>query len=1527
MLKRIFTSLLTLIAGVSASAQYYGQPLFVEGFDADEFPSQWRQENKADGNQTEWTLSDVDRPKFSDIEPTSMRSAKIMVRGNDTKLTLTSPEIDATGQTSIQTGFYGNELNYTFRGGIDFRFRASHDGGESWTDLFSSLEGSSFTGQQVGNWNLYKYTLPEEFNNQKILLQFYIDATMVEAPQALAGYVDGVFVSVLPECDPEITDINYSTNERRPTSQILSSSEPLRLQVMNSGKGELTEAEFYYTINDRAEVSEYHIFQNPLKPGETFLFEFSNGIDLGQPNSNFIIKSGVRVDGDFNTDNNSITAYAENILVSVPYIPPFITEEDGVTATSTAGWTTFENNYEFGWDYDDWDTFYWYVETEWNDDPNDAYLVSRPIQLYKDDSYRLQFSAFSEDEGDGANIMKVYVSPDQEMESNLILVWENDDITEDNALEQSAIFSVPEDGVYYIGFNSLSEPEAAIMRLQDIALYRNVNNDMAVVAVNSPVKSSYTYTDNEIVTATVVNYGASTVKGGSVKINLSVDGKDMLSELISQDIPVNKKFDYTFSKSIDLSDLGTRHTLRVWVEYTGDEDESNDAIEFDTESDVTLVPYIPDMGSSTSKGGDVTRWEAADDNGDGYTFTARGDSELDSYAFSYGGGLYGLSTVTLPSSNDNLLSRHIKLEGNKGYKLAYFTRIGTEGGSLPLNIKLINTADNSETEISSLNVDNLYYKENIVVFTAPSDGIYRLQFSVVDNKPIDYRIYLGKFRLMEQFANDLSLEEIIIPSSYISEIKSYPVGALVRNNGTAPVTGFRLEASSESIGIKTMELNNVTLEPDASYVVYFKDDFVFNGTEDEELKIDVLTKGDEFTANNVNTITLRYIPPYSMPFNLLPEEALKRMAAFNLNRDGSMFNIDRTMGVGFTYLSDGETVANDYVATPAIKLSSETPKRISFSYYVLEGDVTDFDVFAYDAKNDIRVDIATINKASQTAMSRYIGFFSVPSDGDYSICFQPKGKASSLFINAAVSVEEADELPDLKITKALTHVAPAVLDINERVEVEFIGKAEQGVQCVPFELEINGKVYHSIFTRYTSLCAEGESYSVAFDGVNLSEPGEYRAICRAIVPFDLTPEDNELTFSINSLPVVDVALTNLVSPISGKLGHQEKIAVEIANNGKGSISGIDITCKVSNSNATTTLTEKIFDVIKSGEKITYNFDETIDLFEEDVYSFIIEAVVENDVNLENNRLQANINSTHKDFDAGVVELVAPSDAAFGTKETITVRVKNYGETDLFDVPVIAAVSYGFEESVQEINGILAQLPEGEECDFTFPTTVDLSRCGEYTIIVLTNVNGDADSSNDMLTTTLRCLTQDVGVSRIISPVTGEDLGLCDVVVEVTNYGEADVTDIPMEYQIGNMPQLATMEGELKAGETREFKFPVPYEFTSYRKTTLRARTNLENDANLENDEIRVDIENLSGVSDLKVEIGLWPNPAHDILSVATQSGITEIEIFDLNGKLTAKYNGNGENKMELKLNLIPGHYLLRAILNDGSVSIARLIVI
>jgi len=1521
MLKQLASLLLIAAAIPLAEAQYYGPTIFTEGFDADVFPGGWTQTNETEGNTTLWTLSDGEIASFSDIVTDNKRSARIDISGKDTRLTLTSPEIDATGREDIQAGFYGYELSYAFRGGVDFRFRASHDGGATWTDLFSATAGDSYTGKPVGQWNLYRYTLPEEFNGKKIVLQFYIDASTASGtPGGLAGYIDGIFLSLVPECDPEVTGINFSTNKLRPSSGVYGDNEKVTLTIRNSGTHELESTEVYFNVDNGDEVVETATFNPALQLGEQTTYTFTHGAELGTPRATMTITAGVRAEGDNDNSNNQIKGYATNLMADVPYVP-FIEEEDGVVSYSTDEWTTFENNDEGYWDYDDWNGFYWYIEPEYASEEMDAWLVSRPVRFKAGNAYRLQFSASSEDDYGAANRMTVYIARDPDMTEGLVQIWSNDNIDDTNAMGQSAVFQISETAPYYIGFQCHSESGAALMRLEEVAIYKNVDKDVAVSALLSPQPGMYTYGNAEKVSATVYNFGAIPLNEGDAKIVVSLDGEDVLTENLPAMQP-NTSLNYEFNGTLDLSRMGHPYRLTVKAALPGDEDNENNAIEQSIESTVASVPYIPDFGSQTAKGHDLSYWEALDRDRDGYTFSPRYDNALGAYAFSYGGGLYGYTSVTLPSSDDYLYSRPVALTGGKSYKLVFSSRVGKENATMPLAVNLCKVENGKRTQVAQIldtDVTTYHYTESINTFRVESDGFYELEFCVVNDTPVDYRISIGGVRLTELLGTDLSVEKIVLPTTCISNMKTFPVGVLIRNNGTETVDAFSLTATSRSIGKKTANFaNGISIEPDQTYLVYFSEDFIFEGPDDETLTLAAETEGDGYTDNNSLDATMTFIDPIALPYKPLPEEAMTHTGAYNLNRDNFRFVPDRTLGTGYLFAADSPEANNDYVATPGLSMEKGKTMQVSFTYSVIEGDVSDLSVYAIDVTNDVRIPIADIHRAQQSSMSRFIGYLEVSADGVYNIVVQPGATSPSLFVSAPITVEEVAGRPDLKIAGLESHLTPTVLTDNETVTVNFTSESEYGLQSVPFELNTGDKNYYSLFTRYTSK-NDGDSYRVTFEGVDLSEPGEYTVICNADVNADATPDNNTATFVIKSLPVVDIAVKSLVSPQSGVLTKEEHITVELENLGKGDLTGFTLACKVTKPDGTSALlTETVETPVATATTARHTFASTVDMYNEGVYTFEITATAEGDVNTDNNTLTVNINSTTKVFDAGVTEIINPVDAAHGQAVEVTIAVTNYGETALFNVPVSVEVAGPNDSEAQRIEGTVAEVEAGQTVEYTFPATLNLETCGDYILTASTNVTNDVDITNDKCVKTVRCLTMDVGVTAIISPTDGFHLGTCDVTVEVTNFGEASVSSIPMMYRIGTMPQLDEMEQVLEPGESATFTFSTPYEFTDLRTRNIVASTKLEKDADTSNDALEIEIKPFDSIEDAVISVGLSPNPTHGNIKISAPSTISSVEIYDMSGRLAGSFNGDGTPSLSLSLSLAQGNYIVKVVTAQGS---------
>lgn len=88
-----------------------------------------------------------------------------------------------------------------------------------------------------------------------------------------------------------------------------------------------------------------------------------------------------------------------------------------------------------------------------------------------------------------------------------------------------------------------------------------------------------------------------------------------------------------------------------------------------------------------------------------------------------------------------------------------------------------------------------------------------------------------------------------------------------------------------------------------------------------------------------------------------------------------------------------------------------------------------------------------------------------------------------------------------------------------------------------------------------------------------------------------------------------------------------------------------------------------------------------------------------------------------------------------------------------------------------------------------------------------------------------------------------------------------------------------------------------------------------------------DCNNLGAIESSSEEIVVYPNPTTDgYLGIKGASAIKEIQIFNALGQYVGKANHNASSTMTLKLGDDRGVYILRIVLNDGSVSSKRVVV-
>lgn len=212
-------------------------------------------------------------------------------------------------------------------------------------------------------------------------------------------------------------------------------------------------------------------------------------------------------------------------------------------------------------------------------------------------------------------------------------------------------------------------------------------------------------------------------------------------------------------------------------------------------------------------------------------------------------------------------------------------------------------------------------------------------------------------------------------------------------------------------------------------------------------------------------------------------------------------------------------------------------------------------------------------------------------------------------------------------------------------------------------------------------------------------------------------------------------------------------------------------------------------------------------------------------------------------DVGVVNVLTPQNGTLGTQEQVTVTIRNFGSAPQSNFQVTysldggAAITETFTGTIQ---------PTGQ-VEFTFSARADFSETGrEYNFSAGTLLTGDQDPENDFLNTVIKNLPpNDVGVTEIISPRTGENLDREQVVVVVENFGGEPQSNIPVGYSVDGGNIIQEIIGEsLGVGEQISYTFQNRADLSDPRKYELFATTLLPGDSNPENDSQQTTVANL-----------------------------------------------------------------------------------
>ncbi len=213
-------------------------------------------------------------------------------------------------------------------------------------------------------------------------------------------------------------------------------------------------------------------------------------------------------------------------------------------------------------------------------------------------------------------------------------------------------------------------------------------------------------------------------------------------------------------------------------------------------------------------------------------------------------------------------------------------------------------------------------------------------------------------------------------------------------------------------------------------------------------------------------------------------------------------------------------------------------------------------------------------------------------------------------------------------------------------------------------------------------------------------------------------------------------------------------------------------------------------------------------------------------------------------DIGVVSIVSPNNDALTSNEAISITIFNYGQNAASNFPVSYQIDGG-AVTTETFSGTIAS---STSVNYTFNAKANLSTQGQtYLITAYTSLSGDQDTANDSNSKNVTCLhDNDLGVTNIVSPVSGNNLGNETVIVKIQNFGGVAQSNFNVSYTLNSgTPVTETVIGPLAPGADMNFTFSTLADLSTYTTHTLSASTLQPNDAVSSNNSFSTTVVNAS----------------------------------------------------------------------------------
>ncbi len=1499
MRKRLLSAAFMALTMMGASAQYFGNPFYIEGFDTQEAINGWTVENTLapTAESLSWHLDT--EAGYSGVVESSTGSLGFNIKeGDKIQSTITSPVIKTDGRESLVVGFSGYDLRYVYASrGIYIFFEVKATDQENWTEVYRTNNiGESLP---VFGWNMNIAMLSAEFDGKDIQLRFRVEAPEYSASSDLFCAFDAVFVSQKPAVDPQTVGMSpYDFNGA------FTNEESISITIKNAGRDVLENIPVNYQIEGGEVVSE--VFAGPIARDSEATYTFEKKADLSAIGMTYNISVWTSVADDANNENNSFSSSVTNTLTTCPYKPTFW---DGSRALEDY-WTTIKdeitNRYWSVGRNPERTAGIWSINNSTLGDLN-AKLISRPILFDSDKSYSLNFEIFMANNNLKGHI-EVYYTTDATASTGLVEIYKNENLGTETT-KCTASFSPETSAAYYVVFVAKTpQGSTCRMTLQNIAFTEVADYDLALLNIIAPEKEKYEYSNAEVVKVLFRNNGMQVAEGANAV--LYVDGRQVATEPL-ETVNSGAEYEYTFTATADLTTGGETHDIKVAVSWDKDADYTNNELSMSTLSTVVYATYETDTYSDDF----YNYWTLVDNNNDGLRLEVT--DVYSNHRIEYA------PTVEYPAAttDESIYSRPIKLYGGKQYRIE--PRIIVEFDTVTYNVAIGLYKKNSEDAFELIkNIHQQDYsgwETYYYSFDVETDDTYYIGFNITNDAPTDYYFRLNEFKIVETSNHDIAIDKVFIPGTKLSAYNTLPLGVRVFNNGIENVDNITVQVSSPSMETyeETFTLPKALVSRDDTTLFLSKEITFANS---EEVTIKTIVENDFVQDNNTVHYTIERVPSLNTPVSV-PAMNNEGWLSIDRNFDGNTFSYYEWYN-GFSSPYMTEDPDGDELISPSINMLKDKTYKVSFTVESSYFDRNDaiFDVYAINCATLEKHLITTYMCTNENYAYNgdiFVGYTTIPADGEYSIMVKMRpaaysGNYDDFVIGGTLTVSES-AVPDIELVAITTPAEDAIFGDAEIVTVSYKNAGANAFSCLPFTLTVGDKKY---YTNVFETIAAGAEGTVTFTNVDLKEPTEYTLTVTAESYADATIENNTITKVIKSLPIIDMQLISLDTPKSGELSREEVVTVTLTNKGKGTLTNIPMSYvikDINNADAVAMTANEIFaGPIAVNDTLQYSFTTTVNLSDETSYSIVVSIDIEGDTLDSDNSIATNVACTRKDMDAGVVAIVGPTDRLMTNEENLIIEVKNFGEGVLYDVPVTATVKQG-ESVIATLKELVPEVKAGETVKYTFTAAMDLSMGGVFEVTATTAIDRDINNENDLLTGEIYGYMIDCGIAEIISPESTVVAGEQAITVIIKNYGDIDVTDVPVRFMTGTMPQTGLYSGTISAGESVEYTFSTMYNFRENRNYVLTVYTEYEGDMNPENDTLTKEINTISGI-DGTYSGKVTMYGSNGAIIVETDKAEGQVAIYDLNGRLIKHI---GINNLKTVAYVEAGLYIVRVNTEEG----------